>query len=118
MTMQSARTQNLAPGTASVIRIPGYRLTITPDGGRVLSRAVAVGAGVRPVEAIRCVSCAHLKGMDLPSSGKVITCRLGYWAKPDGKVLWLTPQRLLTTMGPIARVASGCLDHSPQETSA
>ncbi len=100
----------------TVVRIPGYWMIITPDCGRVVARALPVRPGAEPVKAIQCTTCTHLRGTDLPSMGKVCTCRLGFWRKPGSdKPLWLTFNRLLTTAGPIARIAASCTDHTPQE---
>lgn len=115
MTMLAHRTQHSETRHhATVVKIPGYELTIVPDGGRVIAKAAVTPAGGAQREAIRCTTCIHLMGQDLPSTGKVCTCRLHHWRKPDGRVLWLTPHRLLSAIGPIARTAERCLDHAPQ----
>lgn len=102
--------------------IAGTVLKNTPlvlaSDGKVYLRPRPPRPGVDAVTTIRCVGCAHLHGMDLPSRGALCTCRLGNWKNGVGEKAWYNPTRLFRPSPALVRVARECQDHELQEVAS
>lgn len=117
----TARTRHSTPGTRPQ---DGIRITNTPlilgRDGKIYLRPgkkppIEPFGPAKSSVAIRCVGCVHLYGMDLVNRGKLCTCNLGHWKQKDGKKLWLTPSRLFSPPGAVAKIAGECTDREDTE---